>query len=479
MNRSPEGGNRKTEASTAQKDEVARIAAELMEEPGTHARDKRIGSSTLAANTVGEAKKNSAFKKAVAATLLTGGVVLGGIAGYMANKPAQPTDATEETATDDDEMPGNIENQEEANPFAGEMPNGLRYNYAEYFGEKKSPNSFGGDYSELYGNVEATKQKHFERAFNDPEILASEVFFCFPEAIKDELGVKGLNPRQIEDAMDGENGGEMQKRTQEIFEKAVFDKETTINFHLANGPQKTIYSYCEDVNNDGVITPDEKHLEWDTKDRHDAKQFDITYAFHITGPDGQERVEYITVTYNMDCGDQQVVEIVPEGIEEHHDDDSSGSEPTGSEPTGSEPTAGNEGTEPDTADNEGTNPPSITPKDASNMTRIDNQIQTDIANDIGSEQVIVHLDSAGNQSITFQPSSNNQTAPDVSQNPSASAATPTQPSVSTNVVSENRAPANEQAQNVVPDTISQEQADSAKIEVVEPTDEELAAFGIN
>ena len=212
--------------------------------------------------------------------------------------------------------------------YAGELPNRLKYDYGStYFidkatnGEikKKSDNSFGPDRSSQYGNVEATRNQLNNDIMVDPEILASNAYLAFPKSVKAQLGISNLNMGQIDEALDDENGGELQAKMQAVMHDAIYNENTTWEYKLANGEQKTIYTYCEDVNGDGVITPDEKHLEWDTKDRHDAKQVTATYAF----PAADGGIEYTTVTYNMDCGNQEAVDVVPEGIRQASSESSS------------------------------------------------------------------------------------------------------------------------------------------------------------
>ena len=465
--------------------QAARRAAANGETPKNTAPSAAETLSPSAGEAAKKAKSNSAFKRALFGIMLGGGIALGAFAGYQAGKaPSQALTATEEAATDDDEMLGNPEIQEEANPFAGELPNGVYYDYNEYADveNKTSKNAYGYDKSSAFGNREATEDAWMDMANKGPEYLASYATHVFTDEEKQALGIAGMSCRQLDDYMsNAENidGGEKQRNIMAALDAIARDQEnTSYEFYYEQGEENTYYITFEDLNNDGNYSPDELKLGYATKKRNGAPQVDI-YRI-ING----EKVKVLDL--NMECGMQPDDEQPPEDLPPvpPEDDDSAGSETSGTEPTGTEPTGteptGSEptGSEP-TANNEGTTPPSITPKDASNMTRIDNQIQSDIANDIGSEQVTVHQTSAENQPVTSQPQSSNQTAPAVVQNEAAPAATPVQPSAPANVVSENKAPANEQVQNVAPNTAAQQQADAAKIEVVEPTDDELAAFGIN
>ena len=322
----------------------------------------------------------------------------------------QPAAVESESAGDNDLSPVQVEGigeWGETSQYAGEMPNGVRYDYTEYFDydNKKSHNSFGYDYSEQYGDEDATKNQINSEIMDDPEILASNVYLAFPESKKAEYGISGLGMGQIDESLDGEYGGKKKKKLQEEMQSAIYNENTTWEYKIVNGEQKTIYTYCEDDNSDN---PKGKHLEWDIKDRHDAKQVTATYAFVVTDADGQEHLEYTTVTYNLDCGYQEVVDIVPEDIRrtpesgiESTGNESAGNESAGNESAGNE-SAGNESAGNESAGNESAGNESAGNESAGNESTGNESAGNESAGNESAGNESAGNESAGNEGSGFE-----------------------------------------------------------------------------
>ncbi len=147
---------------------------------------------------------------------------------------------------------------------------------------------------------------------------------------------------------------------------------------------------------------------------------------------------------------------------------------------------------PETPTPETPTPETPAPKDPENMTRIDNQIQQDIAEDIGTEQVVVHQETAAPQDVTTPPPAEayEGTAPTIVENEAAPAAEAVQEQVSeANNYSENRGGANaneyapvqenqaaQQAANAAETPI--EQAPSASDVGTQEVEDYLAGLGL-
>lgn len=308
--------------------------------------------SPTAEQTAQKAKGNSAFKRALVGILLGGGVALSAFAAYQAGKQsAQTPVATEAVANDADTM-NNAESQEEANPFAGELSNGVSYDYNEYadIENKTSKNAYGYDKSDAFGNREATENAWMDMASKGPEYLASYATHVFTDEEKQSLGIAGMSPSQLDDYMsNAENidGGEKQRNIMAALDAIARDQENTVyEFYHEEGEENTYYISFEDLNNDGNYSPDELKLGYTTKKRNGAPQVDI-YRI-ING----EKVKVLDL--NMECGMQPNDEQPPQDLPPipPDDDDSTGGEATGSEPTGSEPT----GSEPTGSEPTGSEP---------------------------------------------------------------------------------------------------------------------------
>lgn len=312
------------------------LAAKRAAEKATSSAPETLSPS--AGEAAKKAKSNSAFKRALFGVLLGGGIALGAFAGYQANKqPAQTPTTAEATAEDTDTL-DNPENQETASPFAGELANGVRYDYYEYadIENKTSRNAYGYDKSEAYGDREATENAWMDMANKGPEYLASYATHVFTDEEKQSLGIADMSCSQLDDYLsDAENidGGEKQRNIMAALDAVSRDKENTFyEFYHEEGVENTYYISFVDLNNDGTYSPDELKLGYTTKKRNGAPQVDV-YRL-IKG----EKVKVLDL--NMECGMQPNDEQPPEDLPPipSEDDDSAGNETSGTELSGSEPT---------------------------------------------------------------------------------------------------------------------------------------------
>ncbi len=143
--------------------------------------------------------------------------------------------------------------------------------------------------------------------------------------------------------------------------------------------------------------------------------------------------------------------------------------PTPETPTPETPTP--ETPTPETPTPETPTPETPAPKDAENMTRIDEQIHQDIAEDIGTEQVVVHQETAAPENITEKPAAEayQGTEATIVENEAAPAAEPVQEQISQeNNYSENRGGANAgEYAPVQENQAAQAEADASAIPVSE------------
>ena len=411
---------------------------------------------------------------------------------------------------------------------SGETINGVSYDYHEYADRdnKVSYNAFGYDYSDQYENREKTTEGILHMASTEPEALAAYAYNALTDDEKAELGIKGLTMSQIDDKFDEAGGGALQKSILEKFSSILKDKTTRFDFYLENDTEQTNYIYFVDKNGDGVMTPDELHIAYDTKKRDNAPQVDIYRT--LTNADGTTK-EVKVLDLNMRCGYQPNYEVAPKGVQkvgenkktdEKTDEISGGGGITTPDDNPSTP---DKPDKPDKPDNPTPpNPPDPptpptpptppdppvppvpptprtppepekpAPKDGENLERIDDQILDDIADDIGTGEVIVTPNpGVSDEDLTEKPSGDDYqgTEAETKQNEASEQAEQVQQQVSEeNDYSEDRGGANEGNANehpVQPNDEGQSRADEGeKSESETPhTSEEakdtLSDLGIN
>ena len=455
-----------------------------------------------------------------AAALTAAGIMIGA-AFKNAKEDKTPTPdvisiTTEATPTvsdniiDEDSVSDNaIENTK----YAGETPDGVRYDYEEYADRdnKVSFNAYGYDYSEQYNDREKATEGILGMAEKEPEALASYAYNIFTDEEKEELGIKGLTMVQIDEKFDQAGGGDLQKKLLEKFAGILNDEEkTSFKFYKQNGTEETNYIYFTDDNNDGNFTPNELHLSYDTKKRNKAPQVDVYRT--ITNKDGKEKTVKM-LDLNMECGYQPNYEKAPAGVPKVSADPQV-VKPV-SKQTASKTTTKKSNPQPKTPTPEIVTPyiptpiipvppvapepepyiptptptptPEIQPKDGDNLKRIDDQINKDIAEDIGTQKIVIPPNpGVSNEDITEKPSSEDYegTAPVIQQNEESKKAEEVQPTQPENNYSEDKGPANEGYKPVQENEAGQKEADQKEIpQESAPTggqelDDALADLGI-
>lgn len=334
-----------------------------------------------ARKTAEKAKGNSALKVAIGTAVVVVGVAVAAAIGYFKGGGGAVQEDPNQIAAD-----VNQENnaEAEANPLAGELENGTKYDYTHYADrhieydedgmpqlvtEKEAWNAYDYDYSDDFDNREATVEHINAVAGRTPEALASYAYNLFFDDEKEELGITGMSMTEIDDLMSNEeNGGEMQAKLLAKLDEVLRDEHTSLRFYHENGTEETNYIYFIDENGDGIMDPTEVHLGYDTRERNGAPQVDIyRHTLVSSDKDGDYYESKKMLDLNMECGYQPNYEKgeVPDGLpyipadetnpvipvsagnesagEESVGDEGTGSEETGQEGTGEEPT-GDEGT---------------------------------------------------------------------------------------------------------------------------------------
>lgn len=345
--------------------------------------------------------------------------------------------------------------------YSGELTNGVTYDYGEYADKdnKTGDYAFGYDKSYCFNDRAATEEALMQMASKGPEYLASYAYYLLTDSEKESLGIAGMSSAQIDDYMsDASNpdGGAMQQRLKDALENIARDQENTFyEFYYENGEESTYYTVFYDLNQDGRYTPDEMKLAYTTKQRNNAPQLAI-YRL-VNG----QKVKMIDL--NLECGFQPNEEQPPVGLPKLHEQ--SNNESIASDQSPSTPTKPNDSrpTTPDsTPTTDETTPtptptvtptpditttpeppkpnPTVTPtpvtptpeeikqKDAETLTRIDEQINQEIAADVGTKEIENYV----NPDVTAEekteiPDSSNDTEPTKAQNDNSKVAEQTQP----------------------------------------------------
>lgn len=121
--------------------------------------------------------------------------------------------------------------------FAGELANGLKYDYTDFNSEDKYYNyNYGPTVEHLYGNEAGVKAKLLDNAEKVPEILAAYAA-SMSEGTKEELGIGGKNSTEIEMMFEGEGGAELAERVRNTFAEKI--KEPSGEFRRESGLAKT------------------------------------------------------------------------------------------------------------------------------------------------------------------------------------------------------------------------------------------------
>ncbi len=398
--------------------------------------------------------------------------------------------------------------------YAGELPNGTTYDFTEYADRenKVSKNAFGYDKSYIHGDREKTEKAFAEMSAKGPEYLASYAYDILTDSEKQELGIDGWTATELDDYMsNNENGGNLQKSIQQKLSDILTDKDNTrYDWYTENDTESTYYIYFVDENGDNIMTPEEMHLSQDTKKRNGAPQVDIYRLI-----DG----DWVKVgDYNEACGLQGNYETPVPGVPEIPEKDNPVTPPEDSDDDttieeNDDDTTIEQGDDDDTTieedDDDDTTPEEddddddtieeedddddekIKPKDSDNLERIDDQINKDIAEDVGTDEIRVTptADVNDEEELTDKPTGEDYegTEADIVQNEASESAEPVQETVSEeNDYSENQGGANadEYSPNVDNDA-AQAEADASETPVeeapstVEEAEDTLEDLGIN
>ena len=397
-----------------------------------------------------------------------------------------------------DEVQGfaNVETEEgeqEYGPYEGVYENGVRYNYSKYVEANAKKDSdklilehhrFSTDRSYLYDMDESTAQAREEKrqaaidaamevTTDQPEVLALYVETIFNEKEKEEYHVKDISAKQLDGLLSDRNvtsAGEWQNVFLEKLKSILENEDTRIVFRTQDKPQDSYYLNWEDKNNDGKITPDEVELcKQSNIPRNGEKQFDI-YR-------GGQKVAAV----NLSCGLQICTEVGQSDQDVPEIGDTPGTTPTPTPGTTPTPTPGTTPT-PTPGTTPTPTPEVITPKNPDNLIRIDENINEDIADDIGSGEVnpgynpgvrdedLTPAPRIGDyydydSNTVFMPS---PVEPPIQENNQAPVAEVVQPQNPVNDYSENRGGANaNEFSPVQENTAGQERADANEIPISE------------
>lgn len=280
---------------------------------------------------------------AVVGVIAAAGVAIGGFFAGRSDKTAnKKSDVPEEPTIKATEV------VESTNPYAGELMNGVHYDYSHYADRhieydaednivyvtnKETWNAYDYDMSDRYGDREATTDGILEVAERSPEALASYAYNLFTDEEKTELGINGMLITEIDDYMSSEDnadGGVIQGKLLGKLEQVLKSERTRFRFYEENDEEETNYIFFVDDNDDGIMTPDELHLGYDTKKRDGAKQVDIIRSFYVSSDkDGDHYINLTMLDLNMKCGFQPnySTESLPQGLP-HVDSDTDPVPPT-------------------------------------------------------------------------------------------------------------------------------------------------------
>ena len=435
-----------------------------------------------AEKTFNKAKKSTAFKAAIAATVVAAIALVSGAVvtwfGGNANQTATPDRPGVTDVADTDVTTG--ENQEAKGIYDG-------------YGEKGMwlSDSKGGQYDfasakevgEVCDDDECEMIKY--TSHNQVESYA-DYLANLPKELQPE-GFKGLTILETEKKLEGLSDEEFEDLQQKF--DGIIDNAFTRRV-VVNGEQNNAYMRLRDGNGSVThgnmelvaCTTNESNLEvtqlyWVDKDGNEIGSMSVKM---LPVYDSEENITGFGGCMQVISGDKHVYTGLTTITENPSTTPTNPGTPTNPDNPTTPPT-----TPP-------TNPPdeTIKPKDPDNLSRIDEQIQDDIAEDIGTGEVNVTPNpGVSNEDLTDKPSSGDYqgTSPNIVQNDPSKDAEPVQGQVSPeNDYSENRGGANSgEYAPVQDDQAAQNAADASEIPVDEaPTggtelQDILGEMGIN
>lgn len=118
---------------------------------------------------------------------------------------------------------------------------------------------FGGDKSALADDVNAAINELYRMCHEQPEVLAATMS-AFPDVLTD-LQLADIGAEALDDAMDGERGGEIQRTLLEKLKALLEEPTTEITFAECDGYAYMIYMVKRDESDD--VTPSNLTLVWE------------------------------------------------------------------------------------------------------------------------------------------------------------------------------------------------------------------------
>ena len=218
-------------------------------------------------------------------------------------------------------------------PDYGTTEHGVYYDYREYNDRyldengawvtpKVKGNAFGYDYSNLWGDEDATKEAIISMADREPEALAFYSFDFFDKDEKKTLGINGVkvgtdfrmgNYAGIDANFDKEGGGDLQEDLFLAFAEEMGSNRVRLNFVEKTGLQKTGYIYHKDDDGDTYVIPSEAYCCYDDVRRDKSKQVEVQRWRPSATKAGDGKWETVMLL-NMDCGFQPCWEKAPKGV---------------------------------------------------------------------------------------------------------------------------------------------------------------------
>ena len=286
-------------------------------------KNKKLGSTALAGR---EAEKsNESFarktferaKKAAAlglSLILTTSFLTACGGGQKANHTFTETGSSESIVEQQSET-ALATQQAEAATVSGEQENGLNYDYSGYNSpEKLNRNNFGEDLRKYHGNRDAMVGAMMSEAGKNPEMLVAEAYHILTPSQKERAGIANMKINEIDNLLNGQDGGKYQQAIFRELDTVMHDKEhTKVVFITAHGRAWSALEYNIDKNGDGQQTPDETYIGTSSVYRNNVKQFKV-----INAPNDQEKTD---TNINEYCGAQPDTPEKPEGVKEIQPDE--------------------------------------------------------------------------------------------------------------------------------------------------------------
>ncbi len=274
--------------------EILRAQEAISPEPQSTNAENQNGLIGKIKEVINKAKKSRVFEFFVTGILIVSiSFSLAACNGnQVANNNQEPTTAYEQTTA------------------AGEQENGLEFDYSGFqSSEKLHKNNFGEDLTKYHGDRDAMIGKLMEEAKVNPEMLVAESYHILTDSQKKEIGIDGMTISEIDESLNGKNGGELQQKMYEKLNSVMNDKEhTKITWIISNGRVWTDTEFYIDENKDGKQEPLETYNGTIETFRNNVKQFKVD-----NNPSEDDRKISIV---NENCKGQVDTKEKPEGVPE-------------------------------------------------------------------------------------------------------------------------------------------------------------------